>query len=228
VETAGSKPQAIAPPGLHEIAINLVQKYVPAGRLVADLCAGEGAFSLRLLEAEYQVIPVDVDTRWFKVPALSVIQADLNRPFTEGLGRGRFDCVVCLEGIEHLENPWDFIRQCRSLLKSGGTLLLSSPNVECLLSRLIFLIRGSFLTFDRTMKCPNHLTPILSWLLEYNLAQSGFTVREIAFTPPGWAAKHNWKIWLLSYTPRILFPFLDQSWQGETRVVVAEAEEGSV
>lgn len=223
----GTEPEAIAPPGLHEIAINLVRKYVAPGRLVADLCAGQGAFSSRLMEAGYQVVPVDVDIQWFKVPALSVVQADLNKPFVDTLGHGRFDCVVCLEGIEHLENPWEFTRQCRRLLRSEGILLLSSPNVECLLSRFIFLIRGSFLTFDRTMECPNHITPILSYLLEYNLNQSGFATREITFTPPGWAAKHNLKIRLLSYASRVLFPFVDEALKGETRVVVAEARKGS-
>lgn len=225
--TAGSSPQVIAPPGLHEIALNLVRRYVAPGRLVADLCAGQGAFSLRLVEAGYQVVPVDVDIQWFKVPTLSVVQADLNKSFADILGHRRFDCVVCLEGIEHLENPWDFLRQCRTLLRAGGILLLSSPNVECLLSRLIFLFRGSFLTFDRTMECPNHISPILSWLLNYNLKQSGFVTREVTFTPPGWAANHSWKIWILSYASRIVFPLVGDRWKGETRVIVAQAQDCS-
>lgn len=222
---SGSEPEAIAPPGLHDIAIDLVRKYVAPGGLVADLCAGQGAFSWRLSEDGYRVVSVDIDTQWFKAPALSVLQADLNKPFADTLGHGRFDCVVCLEGIEHLENPWEFARQCRSLLRPRGILLLSSPNVECLLSRFIFLLRGTFLTFDRTMECPNHITPILSSLLEYNLRRLGFATKEITFTPPGWASRHNWKIWLLSYAARAFSPFLDMAWKGETRVVVAEAGE---
>jgi SAM-dependent methyltransferase len=39
-----------------------------------------------------------------------------------------FDCVLFLETIEHVENPVAFLKECRRVLKSGGYLLISTPN----------------------------------------------------------------------------------------------------
>lgn len=40
----------------------------------------------------------------------------------------RFDTVICGELIEHLENPYAFMRDLRGLVKQGGKLLITTPN----------------------------------------------------------------------------------------------------
>src|SRR5690606_35327256 len=43
--------------------------------------------------------------------------------------RGRhYDTVIAGELIEHLERPYDFLRDVRSVLGDGGKLVLSTPN----------------------------------------------------------------------------------------------------
>jgi SAM-dependent methyltransferase len=43
--------------------------------------------------------------------------------------RGRsFDTIVCAEIIEHLERPYDFLRDLHGLLSTGGRLILTTPN----------------------------------------------------------------------------------------------------
>jgi SAM-dependent methyltransferase len=39
-----------------------------------------------------------------------------------------FDTIICGEFIEHLENPYKFLRDCRKLLQNNGLLILSTPN----------------------------------------------------------------------------------------------------
>ncbi len=44
------------------------------------------------------------------------------------LGDRQFDCVVAGELIEHLERPYDFLRDVRRRIGPGGRLVLSTPN----------------------------------------------------------------------------------------------------
>ncbi len=44
-------------------------------------------------------------------------------PFADG----SFDCVVCTEVLEHLEDPARAVNEMRGVLRPGGCLLLSSP-----------------------------------------------------------------------------------------------------
>lgn len=69
--------------------------------------------------------------------SFSISQADVESeplPFKEG----QFDAVLCTEIIEHMHlNPFKLIGECARVLRPGGTLLVSTPN----LSRLP-VIRG--------------------------------------------------------------------------------------
>lgn len=218
-------PQPIAAPGVHDAALGLVRKYVRPNGQIADLCAGQGAFALRLLRAGYSVAAADIRGEGFSVPEVPFYAVNLQEPFADKLGFGSYDCVTVLEGIEHLENPWAFLRECRRLVTPKGILVLSTPNVECVLSRLVFLLRGGLLTFDRTMTNPSHITPIFSWILTHALERAGFRLVETVFTSTGWAAGHNWKFWLASKAQWLVYPFIWEAALGEIRVIVAEAVE---
>lgn len=50
---------------------------------------------------------------------------------------GAFDCVVAGEIIEHVPNPDDFLRECRRVLRPGGTLVVSTPNMVSWANRVL-------------------------------------------------------------------------------------------
>ena len=68
-------------------------------------------------EATAQAAAVGLDAR--------VIDDASRLPF----GDGAFDSVVCLEVLEHLFEPQHALREIRRVLKPGGTLILTVPNV---------------------------------------------------------------------------------------------------
>lgn len=40
---------------------------------------------------------------------------------------GHFDCILCMDVLEHVLNPFEAIAELRRILKDGGYLMLSSP-----------------------------------------------------------------------------------------------------
>jgi len=47
--------------------------------------------------------------------------------YNEFLNDSTFDCIACLEVLEHTLNPFDAIKELRRLLKHEGHLLISAP-----------------------------------------------------------------------------------------------------
>jgi 2-polyprenyl-3-methyl-5-hydroxy-6-metoxy-1,4-benzoquinol methylase len=172
--------------GLHGAAFEAFTGAVSAQTRVVDLGGGSGAWASRLGEAGYDVTVVDRDRDFFRATHLPFVQADLNSDFANLLGRPgaeSFQAVTSLEVIEHLENPRHFLRQVRRLLVPGGTLLLTTPNIECVAGRLRFLLRGNFRMFDRDPRFndPTHITPIQSLMFERMLVETGFRVQAHGF-----------------------------------------------
>jgi SAM-dependent methyltransferase len=60
--------------------------------------------------------------------------ADLNRPLP--LEADSFDLAVILDVIEHIPLADDLLLECGRVLKNGGLLLLSTPNVAWVLYRV--------------------------------------------------------------------------------------------
>ncbi len=109
------------------------------GRLL-DVPAGAGGYSKTLGEIGYAVVSMDLMPPAHRASPLSWIQADANLPFP--FADGSFDYVLSREGIEHLENQVGFVRECARVLRPGGTLVITTPNLMHLSARLSYLLTG--------------------------------------------------------------------------------------
>lgn len=81
----------------------------------------------------------------------------------------RFDAVIAGEILEHVENPHGFLRGCREVLQDDGILILSTPNPNSPIERLLTLTlsRRFFYTQDHLLLYPQR------WLIRM-LENSGF------------------------------------------------------
>lgn len=168
-----------APLGLHEACFEVVQSHVRPGARVLDIAAGAGAFPQRLLEAGYQVVANDIDQDAWCLNGVQKFALDLNHPVESSAFGAAFDLVVAMEVIEHLQNPTKLLQDCGRLLAPGGYVLLSTPNVVDIDSRLIFLRKGSFYHFSpQSYFATGHRAILPYWLLELLFVEARLEVVE--------------------------------------------------
>lgn len=74
-----------------------------------------------------------------------------------------FDCVILTEVIEHLEYPNLLLNEIHRILKPNWILILSTPNIFSLVSRLLFLFNWELLSFrkcdSKFTSFPGHISP---------------------------------------------------------------------
>lgn len=71
-----------------------------------------------------------------------VVVGDANLLVESAFTPQSFDVVLCLDVLEHLVDPWAFVTKVRCLLKPGGLLIASLPNVRHLRVVLPLLLAG--------------------------------------------------------------------------------------
>lgn len=133
-----SEPAALAHVAIHDTVVRLLAGGRP-GR-VLDIPAGEGALAVRLMELGCEVVCGDLYPEIFRLEGTQIHKADLDAllPFESS----SFDHVVCVEGLEHIENPANAIREFARLIKHGGSLIVSVPNIMNVEERLKWLFSG--------------------------------------------------------------------------------------
>ncbi len=165
-----------AAPGVHEYAADLVRAALPGGGRVLEVGSGCGALALRLRDAGVDVVPTDLDP-----PHEWIARLDLDEPEWTDATRGPFDLVVCVETLEHVENPRQVLRSIRALLRPGGRLVVSTPNVTHPHSRLLTLLRGAPYIFGpRHYHSPGHITLLPDWMLAEHVRLAGFGQVEVS------------------------------------------------
>jgi len=91
-----------------------------------------------------------------------------------------FGSVVAWGIVEHLENPFHFIREIHRVMKPGATFIFSVPNVFHITSRLLFLKRGMF---PRWNKSNNHIFVLPRGVFEKTVLKY-FNLVEERFVKP--------------------------------------------
>lgn len=114
----------------------LVDEFLPesalSGRDALDVGCGLGYFSARLQKRGARVTGCDIGTGLLertraRVGCETAVADALH--LVEQFGRDRFDVVVSSECIEHTPDPAEAVRQMVLVLKPGGLLAISTPNL---------------------------------------------------------------------------------------------------
>ena len=114
---------------------------------VLDIGCGEGFLAAEIVKLGNRVSGVDALPQASESPTLSeYYSADLNEGLdrvVERLDGKRFDRVLLLDILEHLQRPERILEQCHQLVKEDGKVIVSVPNIANLTVRLMLLF-GKF------------------------------------------------------------------------------------
>jgi len=140
---------------------------------IVDIGGGSGEFLEIARKYHYQGILVDGNTNNVEKAGelgFEAIQADLNEPLN--LDDNSFDGAILLDVIEHIIRAEELLRETYRVLKRNGFLIVSTPNISSLGSR-IATIRG---------KAPKHEGYHYRFFNKYTLDKliknSGFQIIE--------------------------------------------------
>jgi len=143
------------PQSSHSILLDLVPNDGRGRRLLDVGCAG-GYLSRVFAQRGYNVCAIDGP--WAQPRALPANVVFIEQDLEAGLPRleGGFDYVIAADVLEHLRDPERLLRQIRSCMTPGGTLLASLPNSANVFFRLNVLL-GRFPQDDRGLFDRTHL-----------------------------------------------------------------------
>lgn len=148
-------------------------------------CGGSAGLTLALIERGFEAVGADVDRE--AETSLGKAFANVNLDSALPWPDQSFDAVVSTEGIEHLENHFSFLREIRRILRPGGILVLTTPNITALRSRVRFFGSGFFgrdsRPLNETARHPLHHIGLATFPeLRYELHMSGFRLTEVRQT----------------------------------------------
>ncbi|MBM3255081.1 MAG: class I SAM-dependent methyltransferase [Candidatus Omnitrophica bacterium] len=122
-----------------QILLNLIGK----NKKVLDLGCGDGLIAGQILKNGNEVAGVEVSEFAIKKArekGIKVYDYDLNSDWGNSI-KEKFDLVLCGEIIEHIFDTDKLLHNIYSVLKEGGLLVLSTPNLAAL-GRRVFLLFG--------------------------------------------------------------------------------------
>lgn len=131
---------------------------------VLDCACGSGNLSESLLQKytflKENIYMVDIDDLKIPVNGAKFVKADLNSQ--TDFEDNYFDLIISLETIEHIINPNEFIIEMSRILTKNGTLIISTPNIHNIFSRILFLCTGEFQWYRKwsVYKNGGHISPI--------------------------------------------------------------------
>jgi ubiquinone/menaquinone biosynthesis C-methylase UbiE len=168
---------------------------------VLDVPTGTGVLADRLRKMGFEVSCCDINPSFFSVPDLKIEIGDLNQSLPSS--NDSFDYLICLDGIEHTENPSNAIREFQRVLEKGGKIFLSTPNFLNIERRIRFLFTGTFSKIPSHEVIKNiwkgdlamaHLSPLGYPLLKFIMECYGFRILRLEKDRP----KHK-MVWLLPF-----------------------------
>ena len=127
----------------------LVVRHLPRGSRMLDVGCASGDIAVELGRMGYRVHGIDFEPQRLERARQLAARYGLDLVFTQSsfddLAPGDpFDGILLGEVLEHFSDPAAMLRKVGQLLKPGGRVILTTPNMPSLQNRLKFGLLGRF------------------------------------------------------------------------------------
>jgi 2-polyprenyl-3-methyl-5-hydroxy-6-metoxy-1,4-benzoquinol methylase len=106
-------------------------KMIPGGRLL-DIGCGNGQLLANLQGIGWQVQGVEVDPEAVEVARGKNLEVRLGTVKDQNYSDSYFDVITMSHVIEHVHEPIILLEECRRILKTGGQIIIRTPNLQSL------------------------------------------------------------------------------------------------
>jgi SAM-dependent methyltransferase len=153
--------------------VRRIKEFVPSGKVLEVGC-GYGYFLQCAVEAGYDAYGIDLSpsaVKWASERLPGRVFCGLLEEVPEIQGE-QYDVIFGSHLIEHITSPGEFLEQAAKLLRPGGLIVMVTPNVESLLSRVSGKRWVSY-------KIPEHVSYYSPRTITELLRRSGFSVTTV-------------------------------------------------
>jgi 2-polyprenyl-3-methyl-5-hydroxy-6-metoxy-1,4-benzoquinol methylase len=171
-------------PRKHRAHMKLLEA-VGSGKRVLDVGCSSGYLSEPLSQRGNTLVGIELDpeaAREAERFCERVLVGDLET-MELPLEPGSFDVVLCGDVIEHLRGPGAALARLRPFLRSGGRLVVSTPNIANWAMRLS-LLAGRWRYTDRGFLDRTHTHLFTRRTLVETIEAAGYRVERVDFSVP--------------------------------------------
>lgn len=179
----------------HYWALRRLSGQVSAKR-VLDIGAGGGGIGRAILpERPAQLVAVEIDPR--AQTALRQTYGEVHDSIEPLVGR-QFDVIILLDVLEHMSDPFGFLRQVEGLLAPGGRIAISVPNVAHWSVRFSLFFCGRFEYRSRGILDRTHLQffsrrrfrELCTSLPSCTIESLNASIEPVELVLPSWAVRN--------------------------------------
>jgi 2-polyprenyl-3-methyl-5-hydroxy-6-metoxy-1,4-benzoquinol methylase len=176
---------------------------VPPGSIVMDVGCGNGSFISLFQDRNWQLhasdfSPTGIELARKTFPNIHFFLADAETLHTDFLATiGQVDVIISTEVIEHVYDPRAFLRNCNSLLKPGGTIVLTTP-YHGYLKNLLLAVTGKMDQHFTVLWDHGHIKFWSRKTIFAALTETGF--KNLKFAGSGRHIPYLWKSMVIKAT----------------------------
>ena len=174
-------------PATNKKIFNLITENISTNSKILDFGSGSGYMTQQIgqyleknrsnLKENLFACEIAPENFLYKKIKCLKIEANSKIPFDDNF----FDLIYSIEVIEHMTRPYDYFLESFRKLKSGGTLIFSTPNISQFKSRLSFLFTGYHEMYgplstnqNNAGRISGHIMPLSINNFNYGIKKAGF------------------------------------------------------